>query len=817
MNLLYDLRYSVRTIARQPFFTIVTVLVLALGIGANTAVFSIVNTVLLRPLPYPDPDRLVRVLESTSLMDGSAVSLPNYLDWRAGQKEFTDLAVLRSNTFNISVPQGGQTAVPERVNGTDVSANYLSVLGLRPELGRDFTESEDTPGGPKAVLIGDTLWRRLFNADPSVVGRSVVLDSKPYEIIGVLPPSLDYPRSTEMLVPLGDLRAKAGVNSRDTHPGFTVLGRMREGVTLTAAVENLNAVARELERRFPDSNTGRRVTARTLLDSQVGGYRLTLFLLLGAVACVLLIACANVANLQLARATGRTRELAVRAALGAGRGRLIRQLLTESTVLGLLGGLAGILMASWALDALVALVPAGIPRLKSVRMDWMALTFAAVAALGTGLLVGIWPAWRVSRLATMATALHESNARGGSSGAARVRVRSLLVVAQVAMSLVLLAGAGLALQSFWRIRSVPLGFSPEGILTMAISLPSAHYEKEKIVQFYDRLLERVRALPGVEAAACGDNIPFDNTEWDSGIHLTGTPPAPLGEDQQAEMSMVTPDYFKVMGMPILRGRNFDGRDVLGQAPVAIVDESFVRKYLPGKDPIGQHVDNNQTVDKNAPPLTIIGVVGRTLNDSPADSPYLEKLVQMYLGAAQFDSTDRQLLVRVGSGDPKQLVEPIRRAVLALDSELPIADITTMNESIATSMASQRLTMLLLGAFAVLALALAVLGLYGVMALGVTLRTREIGIRLALGAQRRNVLALILRQGIGLVVIGLVIGMAAALSLGHLTASLFYKTSGVDVLLLGGVCLVLLVAALLACWLPAWRAARLDPLVALREE
>ena len=628
MILLHDLCHGLRTLLRQPLFTVVAVLVLGLGIGANTAVFSVIDAVLLRPLPYPHPDQLVQVRESTPSFESGSVSLPNYLDWRAGQKTLTDIALSRGNSFNLAEP--GSKAIPERVNGAQVTANFFTVLGVRPALGRDFTEAEDTPGGAKVALLSDGFWRRRFGENPAVIGQRLVLDAESYEIIGVLPASWGYPRQRDVVVPLGDLRKAPGVNNRGNHVSFTGVARLRAGVSLGAARENLNAIARELERRYPDTNTGRRVNVRGLLEASVRDYRNSLCLLLGAVGCVLLIACANVANLQLARATARTKELAVRAALGAGRTRLVRQLLTESAVLGLLGGAAGLLLAMWALDAIVALAPPDSPRFHGIRLDWPALVFAGAVALGTGLLVGVWPAWRVSGLATMAAALHEGSARGATGGAGRVRARSLLVVAQVAMTLVLLAGAGVAIQSFWRMRAAPLGFRPGGVLRVAISLPELTYHKEKVSAFYRQLLDRVRTLPGVASAACGTNTPFDDADWSSDVHITGTPPDKPGEEPQAEMNSVTPDYFKTMGIPLLRGHDFDGRETLGQPREAIVDESFVRKFFPHQDPIGQHIDDNTTLEKNPPPMTIIGVVGRTLNDAPGDNTFLAKVTQVHL-------------------------------------------------------------------------------------------------------------------------------------------------------------------------------------------
>jgi putative ABC transport system permease protein len=812
-----DLRFALRILIKSPGYTCIAVSVLALGIGANVAVFSVVDAVLLRPLPYPQPDRLAIIHERLPLFESGSVSYPNYLDWRAGQRAFTDLALTRRNSYNVSYPSANG-APPERVPSADVTANYLTILGLHPAAGRDFSVAEDTPGGPKAVMLGDALWRRRFGADRHVVGQRIMVDGVSREIIGVAPPEVQYPRAAELFVPLGDLRQDPNLIDRRNHAGFACLGRLKPGVSLPQAQQDLNSIAAELERRYPDSNTGRRLNVKSMLNATVGDYRQSLYLLLGAVGCVLLIACANAANLQLARSAAREKELAVRAALGAGRWRLMRQMLTESAVLGILGGGLALLLALWAMDAIIALSPANAPRFHQTHLDFAALGFTAAVALGTGLLVGIWPAWRVSGLAAMASALHEGSARGGTGGAGQQRTRALLVVAQVALAMVLLAGAGLTLKGFWRAQTVPLGFRSDGLLMMSVSLPEARYPKEKIGPFYSALLERIRALPGVVSAATGNNVPFDDNEWDSSFHITGTPAYAPGKEPQVEVNFASPDYFKTVGIPVLRGREFDSRrEIPGQPRSVVIDETFARKYFPGQDPIGKHIDDNQTRDQNPPPLTVVGVVGHTLNQAPGSDPVMERMVQMHFCANQGDETDTMLMIRVASGDPMRLAEPARREVLALDPELPVADVNTMEANIAASLAPRRLTMVLLGTFAVLALVLASIGLYGVMALGVTQRTREMGIRLALGAQRRDILNLMLGQGARLIGIGLAVGLAGALALSRAASSLLYGFGGSDPATLACVALLLAAVALLASYLPARRAMRIDPLAALREE
>ncbi len=815
-----DLRYALRGLRKSPGYTVAAVLVLALGIGANTAVFSVINAVLLRPLPYPNSEQLVTVRCRTSTFPSASVSLPDFLDWRAAQHSCTDLTLSRRESVNLSFSPGSGVP-PERVSGTTATANYLTVLGVQPALGRNFVEAEDTPGGPLAVIISDHLWRLRCAANPHVLGERLVVDGESREIVGVLPATLNSTRGVEVVVPFGNLRVQPNIIRRDNHPGFTAIGRLRPGVTLAAATREFTALAAELERRYPDSNKGWSVDLHTLLDNTVGSYRQSLYLLLGAVGCVLLIACANVANLQLARATGRTKELAVRAALGATRARLVRQTLTESVLVSVLGGATGVLLALWAVDAILRLAPAASPRFGEARLDLAALGFTALVALGTGVVAGAWPAWRVTRLAAMASALHESGARGSSGGASQHRARAVLVVAQVALAVVLLTGAGLTLESFWRMYHEPLGFQSGGLLTMSVSLPAARYpfgDPMKKSLFYSRLLEAVSGLPGVESAGLASNMPFGGSDWESSYHVTGTPADEPGKSPEVSVNSVSPHYFQTMGMPILRGRDFGVEDRVDRPSSVIIDEDFARHVFPGRDPVGQHLDDNQADDpKTAPPTTIVGVVRHVRNDAPGENPSVAALVQMYYCATQNGSANCSIIVRPAAGDPRRLAEPVRRALQSIDPELPVADVDTMEGTIDASLSAQRLTMVLLATFAALALVLASIGLYGVMSLGVTQRTRELGIRLALGAQRNALLGLVMRQGTALVGIGLGVGLLVALALGRALASILYGVTGSDPLTLGVVTLVLAGTALLACWMPARRAMRVDPMVALRDE
>jgi putative ABC transport system permease protein len=819
-----DVRFALRQLRKSPGFTAIAIITLALGIGANTAIFSVINAVLLRPLPYPQPDRLVLIRERTNIFDSGSVCLPNYLDWCASQRGFTGLALFRRDDANLSGATSDVEA--ERVGLARVTYNFLSVLGVPPQLGRDFRESDDVPHCKKVALISDGLWKRRFGASHDVIGQSVTLDGVQREIIGVVQSNVQLARKAQVYIPLEDLRADKDYLDRRNHPGFSALGRLKPNVTLVQATADLNNIAAELERRYPDSNSGRRVTVLILLESAVKDYKHGVTLLLAAVGCVLLIACANVANMQLARALGRERELAVRAALGASRRQLAKQVFIESAILAVFGSIVGLLLAVWGLDAIKAIAPGSsasfapsdAARFQDANLDLKVLAFTAAAAVGAGVLVGIWPALRVSRTASLTLSLREGG-RGASGGAHHQRVRSGLVVAQVALALLLLLGAGLTLKSFRNAQNAPLGFNPENILVADVLLPKARYDTdEKIARFNDQLIERIRLLPSVEAAALGSNIPFDNNEWDSSFHLTGTPPDPPGERPEAEVNHVTPDYFRVIGMPLLRGRAFTRDDSAGRPRSVIIDETLAQKYFPGKDPIGQHIDDNRSDEKNPPPMTVVGVVPRTRNEAPGeDNVDQYHWPQMTFAADQAPNRSNMLLVRVKSGNPLALVPAIKRELQGLDPDQAFAGISTMENNIAKSLGSRRMMMSLLSEFAVIALLLASVGLYGVMALTVTQRTRELGVRLALGAQCVDIFRLVLSQGILLVLAGLTIGLLGALGAGRGLQSVLYGVGGFDLSALSFALVALAVVALIACCLPARRATRVDPIEALRAE
>jgi putative ABC transport system permease protein len=818
--MLDDLRYAVRQLVKNPSFTLIAVFALALGIGANTAIFSVVNAVLLRPLPYPDAGKLIVLREHSHIFDRGAVGYMNWLDWHAGQRSFTELALVRREAVNFSLGAGAGS--PERLRGLRASSGFLSVLGLKPKIGRDLRTADDTAGAANVALISENLWRHDFAASPSVLGRRVTIDGLRREIIGVFPAELQFGRNPDVLLPLGEIANEPWMRKRDYHQGFWGFGRLKPGVTMSQAMSDLNAIAIDLEKKYPQSNAGRRVTMRPLFETTVGDYRASLNLLLAAVACVLLIACANVANLQFARALARAREIAVRAALGASRWTIARQVLVESTLVALIGAAAGVFLMLWSMDAILALTPPRLPRFHEATIDMHVFAFTMFAALLAGILVGVWPAWRISNTESISLALHEAGGRSSSDGLNRQRMRSSLVITQVALAIVLLAGAGLTLKSFWHAQNAPLGFEPHGIVNFEISLPDAKYKtSEQKDAFWTQLLQRVQNIPGAEAAAVSSNSPFDDTENDNFFHVTGTPPVPADQRPTAETSSVSPDYFRLMGMPILRGRGFGPEDLPGEkghSRSIIIDQSFAQKYFAGKDPIGQHIDDNDTLDEHAPPMTIIGVVPRTRNEAPGEYNVESlHLVQEYMLASQDPQSESNLHVRTSLRDIGPLVAAVKREVRALDPDQPIGQIATMDEAVASSLATRRLTMVLLGAFAVLALVLASVGLYGVMALTVTQRTRELGIRMALGAERTNIFKLVLGQGMSLMAIGIAIGLVGAIAAGRALMSLLYDVGAFDA---GAVLIAvfsLLAVALVACCVPARRATRVDPIVALRTE
>jgi putative ABC transport system permease protein len=817
-----DLTFALRQLRKSPGFTFVAVLTLALGIGANTAIFSVVNAVLLRPLPYSHPDQLMLLRERLARPSGfesGSVSYMNYLDWRSAQRSFTDLALVRREGVNVS--SADNSASPERVGAARITANYLSILRVAPRIGRDLLDKDDVPGAPRVALISERFWRSRFGALPLVSGQQLNVDGVPREIVGVVPERVRFPRDSDIFLPLAELRADHDILSRGNHTGFSAVGRLKPNVTLKQAVADLDTIAADLAHRYPDSNTDRQVSAKLLLEFAVGEYRQLLYLLLAAVGCVLLIACANVANLHLTRAISRAKELAVRAALGGSRWRLTRQILIETGVIAFLGGCFATLVAIWSIDAIRAITPADVSRFQETNIDLMVLLFTAGVMIVATILVGLWPALRVFNNVAMANDLHDNGARG-SDGVSRQRARSVLVVAQVALAVVLLSAAGLTLKSFRRAQEVPLGFNPFGVLSMRITEASERYRSpEKIARFYDQLLEKLKVSPGISAVAHCSDPPFESGGWDSSFHITGTPADPPGHEPISAMNIVSPDYFRVLEISTLRGRTFTAQDNASRPRVMIIDDVAAQRFFPGQDPIGKQIDDPVTIggaNQTGVPITIVGVVSHARIHAPGDQYDLRQLPVMYFAAPQFPTKHQTLIVRAANGyAPRSLVHAIKREIASIEPEQAVSEIATLDENIGQSLAPRRLTMTLLAIFAGLALCLASVGLYGVMGLAVTQRTREVGVRLALGASRGDVLRLVLGQGVVLVGIGLGAGLLGAVLASRALRSALYDVAPLDPAALISALVTLSLVALIACFLPARRASRVDPIKALRIE
>ena len=807
-----DLRYAIRQLIKSPGFTFTAVLTLALGIGANSAIFSVIEAVLLRPLPYPEPTQLYQFSETRPDFGEMSIAYPNYLDWRATQRSFTDLSVYRRDDFNLS-----GTGAPETLHGAFVTSSYFQVMGLAPILGRVFSERDDRAGGSNVIVLSEALWRWKFGANPNAVGRTVVLNGISYEVIGVMPSALTNPPNVDLYAPFGYYANRPYLNERSSHPGLFGIARLKKGVSIEQAEADFAVICKRLESQYPASNSGAAVKFTRLLETTVGEYRATLWLLFGAVGFVLLIACANLANLLLARAAGRRQEIAVRAALGASRGRIVRQLLSESVLLSVIGGGVGLFIAIWGVDAIATLAPKGIPRFEQAHLDVPVLAFAAVLSLGTGFFFGLLPAWKLSTV-DLNSVLQEMG-RGKTQSLGRQRSQALLVVGQVALACVLLTGAGLLLKSFAALQAVRLGFEPAHLLTMRLKLPGLKYRDNpkadlEIGAFHRQLLEKVAALPGIEAVALSDNAPFSSElGQQESFAVTGRPDPKPGEEPFMEAQCVSPSYFKTMRVALLQGRPFNDDDSSGKLNVVIIDEAFARRFFPGQNPLGQRIND---LARSGPrrQFIIVGVAANARHEDLAaiSSP----LVQAYYPLAQFPALQTTLLIR-SKGNPFTTIRAVRAAVLSLDPTQPVFDIHSMNDRLGQSLTTRRLSMILVTLFSGLALVLAALGIYGTLAYTVAQRAREIGIRLALGAQRAEMFRLIVGRSMFLVGIGLLTGLAAAAVFRRLLAGFLYNVGPDDPVILIAAALTLSVAALLASYLPARRAARVDPMVALRYE
>jgi putative ABC transport system permease protein len=801
-----DLRYGARMLVKKPGFTLVAVITLALGIGANAAIFSVINSVLLRPLPYPQPEQLVWVWGTNPSSDikQETASLPDFVDWKAQGQSFAAMGGFTS--FSPILTGNGE---PERLTGALVTDGFFATLGVPPLVGRTFTPDEDKPDNRRYAVISHGLWQRRFGASESIVGQKVTLNGNPHVVVGVMPPHFKHPLPAmrlpvEVWLPLGVDPAQAA--RRGDFLG--VVGRLKPGVSVPQAHAELNTIMGRLEAQYPDTNRGWGVIVLPLLDRFVGELRPTLYLLVAAVGFLLLIACANVANLLLARASARQREVAVRAALGAGRWRIVRQLLTESVLLSVVGGAVGLLLAKWGMDALVGVSPADLPRVGEVALDWRVLGLTFAVSLATGVAFGLLPALQAAN-PHLSEVLKEGG-RGSADSARGKRVRGALVVAEVALALVLLVGAGLMLRSFARLQNVNPGYNAENVLTVGLSLPASKYkEGPQVVAFYQQLLERVSTLPGAQAVGFVDALPLAGGNYLS-FAIEGRATQPTDRTPDAEHRVVSPGYFRAMGIPLVRGRLLTEQDN-AQAPVAtVISETAARRYFPNEDPIGKRVNfgNPQT----APWRTIVGIVGDVRNEGLNAEPN----PQMYVSFAQVTQRNLTLVVR-SAGEATALIAGVRGKVAELDRDQPLYNVRTLEQMLAASLARERFGLLLIVTFAGLALALAAVGVYGVLAYSVTERTHEIGVRLALGAERRDVMRLVVGQGMKLVLAGVGVGLVAAFALTRLMAGLLYGVTATDPLAFVGVSALLTAVALVACWIPARRATKVDPMVALRYE
>ena len=800
-----DLRFALRQLAKSPGFTVVAVLTLALGIGANTAIFSVVHGVLLRPLPYPEQERLVSLGEWSEQVPGMSISYPNFLDWRARQQCFTAIGVERGQPFDYVGP-----TETERLNGSMASHDVFTALGVLALRGRLFSAEDDQPGAERTVVIGENLWRRSFGGRDSIIGEKIQLTGEFYTIIGVLPDAFKYPsRRTELWAPLG-LWANE-YQERGNHPGLYAIARLKPGVPFEAARTEMRAIAEQLAREYPASNARQSITLQRYTNRVFGSVRPALFVLLGAAGFVLLIACANVANLQLARAQSRAREFAVRIALGAGRGRLVRQLLIESLLLGFLGCAAGILLGTWAIEALRVGLPAGIPRLQEIGLNAWVLSFAVGASLLTSLGFGLVPASLATRQ-DLRTVLAQGTRTGGA--VAGRRWRAALVVGEFALTCLLLVGTGLMLRTLANLYRADPGFTTERLVTFNVDLSGAAYgQPVPRLTFIERTLARLAAVPGVTRVALASPLPLSGDGNQNTYYIEGTPVPGPGQAPSTERFQVDGGYFATLGIALVAGRTFDPSDQENAPRAMIVDTAFVEKNFHGRNPLGQRVAfSSRPPAKDSDWMQIVGVVAHIQNYGVRGATR----EQAYLPYTQSAPRNLNLVVRT-ERDPAGLFPALHTAMREVTSDLPIYGLRTMDDMFQSSVSTERLTGLLLGIFSGLALLLAAVGLYGVISYTVGQRTREIGIRLALGATSHSVVDLVVRHGLKLAGLGLLFGLGAALGLVRFLQSSLYGVSPFDPVSFTAVALVLAGIGALACWLPARRATKVNPVEALRAE
>jgi putative ABC transport system permease protein len=810
-SLLEDVRFALRVLGKAPGYTFAAVVTLALAIGAITTTFSVVDGVLLRPLPFERPDELVDLWETSPRFADMSISYEDLLDWRAGQKGFTSIAGYRTESRALT---GFST--PERIPTDLVSWDLFDVLGLRPVQGRTFTAEEDKKGAPAQVaILGNALWRSRFASDPTVVGQTVTLDGMPFTVIGIAPKSMQAFRGDEgMFIPLAWTQGNSA--RRGNHPGLYAVARLKPGVTFQQAKEDVETIGRRLWKEYPGSNDT--VLPKLLSDREntVQEVRPSLILLLCAAAFVLLIAIANVANLMLARGTVRRREMAIRAALGAGRGRLVRQLLVESAIVGLAAGVAGILISLWGIDYLAAHRPGAIPRFLPIELDRGVLAFSLVASLAAGILFGLLPALQISRT-NLTVALKEGDARGGS--AKGNRLRGVLVVAEVALALVLLVGAGLAVRAFSRVLHVDTGMKPDHLLTFSYSLPKEKYGTEAALRsFHQRLKARLEAVPGVKSVSLSNGMPLQGAS-ESSFAFDGEPEPKAADAKFATVYFVQPGYFDTLGIQIVRGRAFTEADIASGVPKVIVDEEFAKKFLDPGNPFSKRFRGD--AENHVPPIEIIGIARHVTHyglEGPVPTPYQDYLLWQLVPPKYFTSVASALDVEIRTeGDPAAMTETIRRAVTDVDPDQPIYDVKTMDQRVSDASASRRFSMSLLAIFAALALLIAAMGLYAVIGYMVSQRTREIGIRIALGAQPTEVRRMVVMQGTRLAGIGLAIGLVGSLALSGVMKRFLFSVEATDPVTFLAVAFALTLVAVVASWVPARRASRVNPMVALRQD
>jgi putative ABC transport system permease protein len=820
-TILQDLRYGARMLLKTPALTAIVILALALGIGANTAIFSVINAVVLRPLPFDHAEQLLFLNERSPVLDEMSISYPNFTDWRDQNHVFEKIGVYNRNSYNLT---GYGEA--ERIPTGQVSADLFSALRVNAGQGRLFTNDEDKPGAAPVVLLSYALWQRRFGGQNSILNQALTLNGKGYTVIGIMPQDFAFPTRVDMWVPVCQLSGDPNWQQRGNHPGLYGVARLKPGATQAQAQADMNNIAANLQKQYPDSNTNNGVRIRTLMEVLVGDtVKSTLWILFGAVAFVLLIACANIANLLLARATARKKEMAIRAAMGASRWRIARQLLTESLLLAIVGGGIGLIIARLTIKWILYVSPTAIPRAREITLDWRVMAFTFGVSVLTGILFGLVPSIQAGEVD-----VHETLKEAGRGTSARHWLRSSLVIVEVATTMVLLIGAGLMIRSFYRLQNVNPGFSYEHLTSFNVSLPQKKYTTpEQQSAFFNDLLQNIRALPGVQYAAAASGLPLGNNGWQTSFAVEGRPEPPKGETPLMEACTVTPDYFRAMNIPLLRGRYFtdqdnrsflagkdlsklnEGQRLISGSNVIIVDDLFAKQHWPGENAVGKRIKFG--TKQEAPTVEIVGVVGRVKMESLSDD---SNRVQGYFSFSQVPFTGMTIIIK-GTGDPNQLIASARAQVTAADPDQPIFNIRTMDEIRGEAVAPQRLNLMLMSIFAGLAFVLAIVGIYGVMSYAVTQRTHEIGIRMAIGAQPRDVFRMILGHGMFLTAVGMIAGLLGAFALTRLMATMLFGVKPTDPTTFAGVALLLAAVALLACYLPGRRATKVDPVNSLRYE